>query len=426
MSCRVTPNEASLSGDHEMPSSNSVLPSTNDVPMADDAISDQENVNEQLLKDVDEVYSPVLRLMKMFGTYFGDTNLNRLTHASGGCKKWVYCQRIYCGLVVSGFWLHFIMSFVDVFVANNIYLYLMFSLWCLLIALSGTISLVVLCVPLADMGRSRFQNFLGSLIAIESSVNLEKLKSKSKKGIIIVCFFIVIGIVGIVAYQLLLGESIAAFKPWHQWFGIRILALIFSIYGMGVWLLPVLFFCLTCLILEELFDDLYKRMSSFRSVSVNIETFKMEHQKLCEVVELADKMFSSLLFEVISLYIPLICLNFYKAVNLPQAHGKLVLLVNDLFWLTTAAFILAMIMFFGSKLCEKIMIFPKILQTCLVSNEDEGKVFTAIQLVMFMLDLQDNPKGLSIGGLVVITKSLSLTFLGLIVSYFAVMLSLPK
>lgn len=79
---------------------------------------------------------------------------------------------------------------------------------------------------------------------------------------------------------------------------------------------------------------------------------------------------------------------------------------------------------------------------------------------MFMLDLQGDPQGLSIGGLVVITKSLSLTvglfrerqldlreelhfwlksanfaiyyyfnFLqiaGVIISYFAVMLSLPN
>ena len=33
----------------------------------------------------------------------------------------------------------------------------------------------------------------------------------------------------------------------------------------------------------------------------------------------------------------------------------------------------------------------------------------SFQLVMFMQDLQGEPKGLSIGGLVVITKSLSLT-----------------
>ncbi|KAL9969751.1 hypothetical protein ACROYT_G022006 [Oculina patagonica] len=166
-------------------------------------------------------------------------------------------------------------------------------------------------------------------------------------------------------------------------------------------------------------------MSSLHSVSVDISTFKMEHHRLCEVVELADKMLSPLLFEKVSLYIPLICFTFYKVFNLPEEE-KFVFLGNNLFWLMAAVFILSTIMFFGSKVCEKINSLQKILQTLLVSKEDEGKLFTAIQLVMFVQDLQGDPKGLSIGGLVVITKSLSLTILGLIVSYFAVMLSLPK
>ena len=62
---RMTPAEASVRVDYEMPSI-SVLPTTNDFPVADDSISDQENANEQLLKKIDEIYSPVLKLMKMF------------------------------------------------------------------------------------------------------------------------------------------------------------------------------------------------------------------------------------------------------------------------------------------------------------------------------------------------------------------------
>ena len=350
---RMTPAEASVRVDYEMPSI-SVLPTTNDFPVADDSISDQENANEQLLKDIDEIYSPVLKLMKMFGAYYRDTNLKRLAHASGGYKKWVYLQRIYCGAVISGLWLNFVMTFVGVFLANNIYLFLMFSLWCLLIALSGTICLIVLCVPLADTGKSRFQTFLGNLIAVNSNVNLEKVKRKSRKGIIVFCFFFVSATVGVMMLNLQLGINFAAFEPWNQWFGFRILCYIFSVYGMGVWLLPILFFCITCLILEELFDDLRKKMSSLHSVSaVNIKTFMMEHRKLCEVVELADKVLSPLLLEMVSLYIPLLCFNFYEAVNLPK-EDKYEFFGNNLFWLITAASFLAIIMLLGSKVCEKV------------------------------------------------------------------------
>lgn len=49
----------------------------------------------------------------------------------------------------------------------------------------------------------------------------------------------------------------------------------------------------------------------------------MEHHKLCEVVESADKMFSPLLLGIVSLYIPLLCFSFYNVVNLPE-KGKLV------------------------------------------------------------------------------------------------------
>ncbi|XP_078373219.1 uncharacterized protein LOC144656849 [Oculina patagonica] len=289
----------------------------------------------------------------------------------------------------------------------------------------GTISLFVLCVPIADNTKSRFENFLCNLLAVNGNVNFEKVKRKSRKGVIIFCFFFVSGAIGIITTYLVLNISIAAFKPWNEWLGFRIISLIFFMYGEGAWLLPVLFFYTTCLILEELFNDLHKRMSSLHSVSVDIETFKMEHHKLCEVVELADKMLSPLLFAMVSVYIPLICFNFYNTVNLPE-EDKFMFLISNIFWLLTSASIVAIIMLSGSKVCEKIHGLQKILQTFHVSKEDNEKLFDAIQLVSFLMDLQGDPKGLSIGGLVVITKSMSLTIVGVIVSYFAVMLSLPK
>ncbi|KAJ7331650.1 hypothetical protein OS493_019242 [Desmophyllum pertusum] len=161
-------------------------------------------------------------------------------------------------------------------------------------------------------------------------------------------------------------------------------------------------------------------MASLHSISVDLAALKMEHHGLCEGVELADKMFSSFLMGVVSLYIPLLCFNFYLAVSSPKEEAFLVFLLNVLFWTLASACMLTVIMLFGCKVSEKIHSLQNILQTFPVSKEDEGK------LLMFMLDLQGDPKGLSIGGLEVITKSISLTIIGVLVSYFAVMLSLPK
>ena len=41
----------------------------------------------------------------------------------------------------------------------------------------------------------------------------------------------------------------------------------------------------------------------------------MEHRKLCEVVEFADKMLRLPMFGMVSVYLPLICFNFYLVVN---------------------------------------------------------------------------------------------------------------
>lgn len=356
MSSRVTPKEDLVLENRKMSSSISVQPVTNDVAIVEISPSEDENVNEHLLKNIDEIYSPVLKLMKIFGTFFGETSLKRLKKASGGFRRRFYVTRIYCGVVVSGLWLNFVISFVDVIVGNNIFLFLMFSFWCLLVALNSTVSLFVLCVPVAGATKSRFEIFICNLVAITSNVGLEKIKSKSRKGIIIICFFIVSAAAGIITTYLTLDITIAAFYPWNAWFGFRVISLIFFIYGEGAWLLPVLFLCITCLILEELFDDLHKQMSPSHSVSANIEALNVEHHKLCELVELADKVLAPLLFGMVSVFIPLVCFNFYKTVFLPKEDTTMFLATN-LFWLLTSTGLLATIMLFGSRVSEKVHVY---------------------------------------------------------------------
>lgn len=359
MTSRVVPNEVSVQGNNEKPSLILVQPTKNDEIVGDLTL-DRGNITEQLLKTIDEIYSPVLKLMALFGTYFGDTSFKHLPDVSGRKQKKSYLYQIYCVVVASGLWLNFIMSLTDVFLGENIYLYTLFSLWSLLIALSATICLIVLCVPLGDSKKTPFQNFLRNLLAINSSVDLEKVKSKAKKGVIIFFFLFILGATGVIITYEVMDITITGVKPWKEWFGLRILSLIFFTYGMGEWFLPILFFYITCLILEVLFDDLHKRMSSFHTLLVDIGTFKNEHCRLCEVVEFADKMFAPLLFVLVSLYIPFICFEFYKAVNPPKDH-EFVYLIGNIFWLASAAGILTVIMAFGTKVSEKVYSMETIL-----------------------------------------------------------------
>ena len=354
MSSRVTPNEAPVCGDQEMPIS--VQNMTNDNSFVVN-IQEQENVNEQLLEEIDEIYTPLLKLMKLFGIYFGDVSSKCLENTSGRCKKGTLIPRIYCGVVVSGFWLNVIMAFSGIFFGHDIYLFLMISFWTLFIALNGTMSLVLL--RSTGTKNSRFQNFLLILPSVIKNVDLGKVKAKSKKVLIVFRLFLMLFLASIVALEILLNMnilniSIGTYKPWNRWFGVRIISPLFLVIGSGVWLLPIIFLCITCLVLEEVVDDLHKRMSSTHSISTDIAALKIEYHQLCEVVVLADKMLSPLLFEIVSLFIPLLCFSLYNLVNLHE-ENLVFFLLGNLMWVLFAASILAVILSSGSRVSEKVL-----------------------------------------------------------------------
>ncbi|XP_022805440.1 uncharacterized protein LOC111342607 isoform X2 [Stylophora pistillata] len=328
--------------------------------------TESESVNEHLFKAIDEIYSPVLKLMRLFGVYYGDTNQKSFTSNSGRFLMRECLSLLHCGLVATGLLYNFILALLGCFLdPKNIFIKLLFSAWCLLVALSEIIFLMV--SSLKTTRHSRFRRFVHSMVHIKGNASLKKAKSKSRQGII-VFFAVMFGAnVGALITYFKLDINLASFKPFNESPVFAIVSQIFLVIGVGVWLLPILFFCNTCLIIVELFDDLAKKMSQqlLHFAKLDIRPLQIGHQKLCEVVELADEMFSPFLLGMI--------------------HS-----------------------------------FQKIFRTTPIAKEDEGK------LVIFMLDLQGDPKGISIGGLVVIRKSLSLTIAGVIISYFTVLLSIPK
>ncbi|PFX25799.1 hypothetical protein AWC38_SpisGene9546 [Stylophora pistillata] len=232
---------------------------------SEDPAEDQDNVSKPLLKVVDEIYSPALKVMKLFGLYLGDTSLKRLAHPSGYSRQPNILASIYGCVIIVGFWFNVVVGIFAIFCGDDMYTFILFSLWCVLIALNATLCPFVLCVPFADARKSRFGYFLMKLSAIRITASLEKL------------------------------------------------------------------------------------------------------------------------------------------VNLPPGD-KFVSLISVLIFLLLAACTLAIIMVFGSKVNEQIHRFQKDLETFAVSKDEE------VKLVMFMLELQGEPKGLSVGGLAVINKSMSLTF----------------
>ena len=315
----------------------------------------EENYNGELLQGIEEVYSPLLKMMKLLGMYFGDTSLNRLQPTSVPCRKTSYISRFYCGAVAAGLWFNFAMPLVSVFFEGNIFVFAIFISWCLLVALNLTTLLIVL--PLTDTTKSRFEKFLRKAIAIHTeNVKLTQVKFKAKIFFIIFSLLFITAITFNIFNNVVLKVSLGSSKPWNVWSGFNIFSVIFVIYGCAVWLLPFPFFCVTCSILEGLFDDFLKRISSLHSnsISVQVAAVRRGHHKLCEVVELADSMLSSLLLQVVAFYIPVICFNFYQVANVPDDETATYVLLSSLFWLLISSAILAVFMVLGFRVNEKV------------------------------------------------------------------------
>ena len=133
-----------------VPEANEVSPSYSRQSIINSGTSDElrekeENVNKELLQAVEEIYCALLKLMKIFGAYFGHINFSSsLVQTSGLCGKQSFAHRFYCGIVVVGLWFNFTLPLGSISYRGPMYLLLLFDLWCVLVALNG--SLLVNCV----------------------------------------------------------------------------------------------------------------------------------------------------------------------------------------------------------------------------------------------------------------------------------------
>lgn len=312
----------------------------------------EQNINKELVESLQEVYSPVFKMMKFFGAYFGDTTFDRLVHAQtpGLGSKTSYVSPFYCGVMVAGLWLNFVLPLVSVFFGEPIYLLLMFDMWCLWVAVNGIVCLIVL--PLTDKRKSRFERFITNAGLLTSdSINLENLKSKKRKYLMMISFFMLSGVVGAVVCDFVLGINFGSFQPWCEWFSFRVTSPLFLAIGCGFWFLPIVFLCLTCLVLEAVFDDLHRLFSS--PSTMDISALRMQHSKLCEFVELADGVLSPLIFNFVGLCIPFTCFCLYQLAHLPE-EDTIVFLFLDLYWIVASSVVLAVVMIFGSRVNEKV------------------------------------------------------------------------
>ena len=168
---------------------------------------------------------------------------------------------------------------------------------------------------------------------------------------------VIFAIAGEIISNIFLDLNIGKYEPWKRLHILRIIIVFLLSYGVAVWFtLP--FFCITCNILEALFDDFNKRVSSLAlNSTVSVTALREQHQNLCQVVQKADNMISPLLFEAVGFFIPVICFTFYQITHVDLSKQKITGIGNigvNSFWLLLSSGILLMIMTFGSRVHEKV------------------------------------------------------------------------
>ncbi|XP_068699800.1 uncharacterized protein [Montipora foliosa] len=161
MSSQIAPRDSCIISLCDNPLSISAQTVTNERSL-EEAGQRQKNATEENLTAIDDLYRPVLKVMKLSGAYFGATSLANAVNSS---RPRCHLSQLYCAIVAAGLWFDFVMPVVSAILGDNIYLHIMFISWCLLVALLGTTCLIVL--PSTATRTSRFETFIRKIHAVQ-------------------------------------------------------------------------------------------------------------------------------------------------------------------------------------------------------------------------------------------------------------------
>ena len=327
--------------------------STDEYPKQNEMSTDLQSTIRQ--SQLSAIFSPILIAMKLSGQFFGETALAEI-----GRRRTCYISRFFSTFVVLGQLLLVVMSVISHFhigfsTMPEFFFLLVSTIWYVQCASSTAICLVVL--PLAQNRRpSRFARFLSRFATNE--LELEGMKEKAVKGLTLGCLATLINTVVVAYFSVCYNGMISKFPPWHPhsetYLAVRVIEMVFGTFDSFAWILPALIFCITCMLLEKTFETLGKKMSKESIHSFTIAHLRQEHLKLCEMVELANDVFSPLLFVIVSLDIPLMCINVHQLIKSVSSQKDTIVIISYLYWSLCIATLLGVVFMFGSRVNEKV------------------------------------------------------------------------
>ena len=320
-------------------------------------VNETQSIESRKAKDKREDLShkirPILRLMKLFGEYYGNISMDE-----GAQSDSSFFSRFYCGMVLMGQWFLVIQASTSLFFEGlsemkTFYFLLIFTIWYLQCAAFTTICLVNL--PKRRQTKSScFRRFFDSLLSTSSDFS-GKMTHKVYITLTFACTFAFFNTVLLVMLDFYENVSVAGFRPWNGSIAFRFIQLTFSAFGALTWGLACTLLHVSCEFLVRIFDNLAKKTSTESPNVPNIRSLRLEHAKLCETVTLADKVFSPLILLTVILDVPLMCINFHQLVRSPfSSKESIIFIVNVSYWCIGLTVKLAFVMWSGIKVNEKV------------------------------------------------------------------------
>ena len=299
-------------------------------------------------------FGRALRLMKLTGTYYGNTSLDENWQENLSS----YCLRLYCAMVFLGQWALVVQTVTSLFYEGlsdipTLYMLLILGIWYSQCAVVSTISLVLL--PKRQNRPSRFTRFTNNLLTTGTDFSGITMKSVNRM-LTLACSYVVFNSVTLVLLDVYGNVSVSNFPPWDGLFQYRLLPLLFGVFGSCSWSIPFVLFCVSSAILTGMFDALEKKvLCNISTTALNIVSLRVEHQKLCELVVLADNVFSPFLLAAVMFDVPEICINFHQVVKASSSSTQQITFVLSVsYWFITVAAKLSIIMKFGVQVNEKV------------------------------------------------------------------------
>lgn len=296
-----------------------------------------------------------LKIMRVTGTCYGNSELGGNSEGNP-LGLW---SRFYCVIVLLGQWGLAMQTLTSLFIEGtsemgNFYLLLIYSIFSLQCAVVATMSVLRFSKRRKE---SRFTHLAEKLKT--NAVAFGDLKIASITRVLLSAYlFSVLNTIALLLIDFYGNVSIARYRPWNGSFLSRLFYVFFGFFASCSWSFPFVLFCATCEPLAEMFNALKKKAASENILCLPISSLRKEHQKLCEIVALADEIFAPLLLATFIPDISLSTINLHRLVKSPRSSTEeITFVLTILYWCLSVATKVTIILKYGAKVNEKVGLF---------------------------------------------------------------------